>query len=74
MEGARDSHASRTVSLELDERGQRVVLCRARGDGWVDWVAEALTARGLVITETTPEPDGETESGSEPESESESES
>jgi chorismate mutase/prephenate dehydrogenase len=36
-------------------QGQRVVLCRARGDGWADWVAEALTARGLVITETTPE-------------------
>jgi chorismate mutase/prephenate dehydrogenase len=36
-------------------QGQRVVLCRARGDAWADWVARSLTARGLVITETTPE-------------------
>lgn len=36
-------------------QGQRVVLCRARGDRWADWVAHTLTARGLVITETTPE-------------------
>ena len=36
-------------------QGQRVVLCRGRGDAWADWVARALAARGLVITETTPE-------------------
>ena len=36
-------------------QGQRVVLCRARGDGWADWVTHAFTARGLSVTETTPE-------------------
>ncbi|HET7459387.1 MAG TPA: bifunctional chorismate mutase/prephenate dehydrogenase, partial [Gemmatimonadaceae bacterium] len=36
-------------------QGQRVVLCRARGDAWADWVARALTARGLVVAEATPE-------------------
>jgi len=36
-------------------QGQRVVLCRGRGDQWADWVAHSLTARGLVITETTAE-------------------
>jgi chorismate mutase/prephenate dehydrogenase len=36
-------------------QGQRVVLCRGRGDAWADWLARALSARGLVITETTPE-------------------
>lgn len=36
-------------------QGQRVVLCRARGDAWANWLAQALAARGLVITETTPE-------------------
>jgi len=36
-------------------QGQRVVLCRARGDAWADWVAQAFVARGLVVTETTPE-------------------
>ena len=35
--------------------GQRVVLCRGRGDAWYDWVAQAFSARGLVVTETTPE-------------------
>lgn len=35
-------------------QGQRVVLCRARGAAWADWLAQALSARGLVITETTP--------------------
>ncbi|WP_396214589.1 bifunctional chorismate mutase/prephenate dehydrogenase [Gemmatimonas sp.] len=34
-------------------QGQRVVLCRGRGDHWADWVAHSFTARGLVITETT---------------------
>ena len=36
-------------------QGQRIVLCRARGDAWADWAAQAFAARGLVITETTPE-------------------
>ena len=36
-------------------QGQRVVLCRGRGDAWADWVVRSLTARGLVVTETTPE-------------------
>lgn len=36
-------------------QGQRVVLCRGRGDGWADWVASMFSARGLVVTETTPE-------------------
>ena len=36
-------------------QGQRVVVCRARGDAWADWVAQAFVARGLVVTETTPE-------------------
>ena len=36
-------------------QGQRVVLCRGRGDAWADWVAASFAARGLVVTETTPE-------------------
>lgn len=36
-------------------QGQRVVVCRARGDAWADWMEQALTARGLVVTETTAE-------------------
>jgi chorismate mutase/prephenate dehydrogenase len=36
-------------------QGQRVVLCRGRGDHWFDWVAQTFAARGLVITEATPE-------------------
>jgi chorismate mutase/prephenate dehydrogenase len=36
-------------------QGQRVVLCRARGDAWADWVARSLAARGLVVTEAAPE-------------------
>jgi chorismate mutase/prephenate dehydrogenase len=35
-------------------QGQRVVLCRARGDEWADWIAEMFAARGLTITEATP--------------------
>ncbi|WP_309670949.1 bifunctional chorismate mutase/prephenate dehydrogenase [Gemmatimonas sp.] len=34
-------------------QGQRVVICRGRGDTWADWVAQSFAARGLVITETT---------------------
>ena len=36
-------------------QGQRVVICRARGDEWADWVSRMFAARGLIITETTPE-------------------
>ena len=36
-------------------QGQRVVLCRARGETWANWVAQMLSARGLVITEATPQ-------------------
>lgn len=36
-------------------QGQRVVLCRGRGDTWANWVVHTLTARGLVITETNAE-------------------
>lgn len=36
-------------------QGQRVVVCRARGDEWADWVVRMFAARGLVVTETTPE-------------------
>jgi chorismate mutase/prephenate dehydrogenase len=35
--------------------GQRVVLCRGRGDAWYDWVAASMRACGLVITEAGPE-------------------
>lgn len=36
-------------------QGQRVVVCRARGDAWADWVVAAFGARGLAVTEATPE-------------------
>jgi chorismate mutase/prephenate dehydrogenase len=36
-------------------QGQRVVLCKGRGDDWADWVRTVFRARGLVITEATPE-------------------
>jgi chorismate mutase / prephenate dehydrogenase len=36
-------------------QGQRIVVCRARGDAWADWVVSTLAARGLVVTETTAE-------------------
>ena len=35
-------------------QGQRVVICPGRGEAWLDWARQMLTARGLVITETTP--------------------
>lgn len=35
--------------------GQRVVLCRGRGDAWHEWLAASLRARGLVITEASAE-------------------
>lgn len=36
-------------------QGQRVVLCRGRGDEWAAWVTHVLSARGLLVTETTAE-------------------
>ncbi|MCH7527715.1 MAG: prephenate dehydrogenase/arogenate dehydrogenase family protein, partial [Planctomycetes bacterium] len=36
-------------------QGQRVVICAGRGREWGDWMRKMLTARGLVITEATPE-------------------
>ena len=36
-------------------QGQRVVVCRARGDQWADWVEAMFTARGLNVVEATPE-------------------
>ncbi len=35
-------------------QGQRVVVCRARGDVWADWVVNTFSARGLAVTEATP--------------------
>jgi chorismate mutase/prephenate dehydrogenase len=35
-------------------QGQRVVVCRARGDAWADWVVRMFEARGLSVQETTP--------------------
>jgi chorismate mutase/prephenate dehydrogenase len=35
-------------------QGQRVVLCRGRGDAWAEWVTHMLLARGLSVQETTP--------------------
>ena len=35
-------------------QGQRVVLCRARGEPWADWVVRMLQARGLTVQETSP--------------------
>ncbi|MDH3200046.1 MAG: bifunctional chorismate mutase/prephenate dehydrogenase [Myxococcales bacterium] len=36
-------------------QGQRVVICPGRGDTWLEWARQMFSARGLVITETTPE-------------------
>jgi prephenate dehydrogenase/chorismate mutase len=36
-------------------QGQRVVVCRARGDEWADWVTRMLQARGLTVQESSPE-------------------
>lgn len=35
-------------------QGQRLVVCRARGDVWADWVVETFGSRGLSVTEATP--------------------
>lgn len=34
--------------------GQRVVLCRGRGEAWYRWLIEMLEGRGLVVAETAP--------------------
>jgi chorismate mutase/prephenate dehydrogenase len=36
-------------------QGQRVVLCRGRGDDWATWVTRVLEARGLVVVESDAE-------------------
>ncbi len=36
-------------------QGQRVVLCRGRGDAWYDWVAQAFASRGLTVAEASAE-------------------
>lgn len=36
-------------------QGQRVVLCRARGEAWADWVAHTLSSHGMVVTEASAE-------------------
>ncbi|MDB4974937.1 MAG: tyrA [Myxococcaceae bacterium] len=36
-------------------QGQRIVLCRGRGDAWADWAEANFRARGLVITSATAE-------------------
>ncbi len=36
-------------------QGQRVVLCRGRGDDWFRWLQTMLHARGLVLMEATPD-------------------
>ena len=35
--------------------GQRVVVCEGRGDGWLQWTRTMLGARGMVVTDATPE-------------------
>lgn len=35
-------------------QGQRIVLTPGRGDAWLAWLKQMLSARGLILTETTP--------------------
>jgi len=35
-------------------QGQQVVVCRARGEEWADWVVRMFHARGLSVQETSP--------------------
>lgn len=35
-------------------QGQRVILCRGRGNDWYSWLKQMFEARGLVIKESTP--------------------
>lgn len=34
-------------------QGQRVVVCRGRGDAWWDWLTQTLRARGFTVSEAT---------------------
>ena len=36
-------------------QGQRVALCRGRGDLWFDWLHQMFCARGLVVIDSTPD-------------------
>ena len=36
-------------------QGQRVVLCKGRGDAWCEWLKQNFEARGLVVTEASAE-------------------
>jgi chorismate mutase/prephenate dehydrogenase len=36
-------------------QGQRVVLCRGRGDAWCEWLKRNFEARGLIVTEASAE-------------------
>jgi len=36
-------------------QGQRIVICPGRGEGWFDWARQMFVARGLLVTEATPE-------------------
>ena len=36
-------------------QGQRVALCRGRGDAWFDWLHQMFCARGLVVVESSPD-------------------
>lgn len=36
-------------------QGQRVVLCRGRGDAWFDWVRRMFHARGMELMEAAPD-------------------
>jgi chorismate mutase/prephenate dehydrogenase len=35
--------------------GQRIVVCKGRGDAWHEWLLAGFRARGLVVTEADPE-------------------
>jgi chorismate mutase/prephenate dehydrogenase len=35
-------------------QGQRIILCRARGDEWYNWLKRMFEARGLVVKESDP--------------------
>jgi len=35
--------------------GYTIVLCPARGEGWLDWVRTILTKHGAIVVETAPE-------------------
>jgi prephenate dehydrogenase len=39
----------------LDVRGQKVVLCPARGNKWLPWLKAILERKGLIVIEKAPE-------------------